>query len=79
MKLQAKLYKGVRNVLQNMLRREAGSEPCTACWSYQPHRPETPLPQPKDKKKWSLLNCSNEYAPAASCMRRAFFISKCFC
>ena len=33
MKLQAKLYKGVRNVLQNMLRREAGSEPCTACWS----------------------------------------------
>lgn len=50
MKLQAKLYKGVRNVLQNMLRREAGNEPCTACWSYQPHRPETPLPQPKDKK-----------------------------
>ena len=50
MKLQAKLYKGVRNVLQNMLQREAGSEPCTTFWSYPPHRPETPLPQPKDKK-----------------------------
>lgn len=43
------LQQGLRAIVQKSLRREA-SQPCYACWSYQPHRPETPLPQPKDKK-----------------------------
>ena len=43
------LHKGMRTIVQAALRREA-SEPCITCWSYQPHRPEKPLPQPQDKK-----------------------------
>ena len=51
------LHKGMRTIVQAALRREA-SEPCITCWSYQPHRPEKPLPE--------------QFAPAASSMRRAF-------
>lgn len=43
------LHKGMRTIVQAALRREA-SEPCITCWSYQPHRPEKPLPKPQDKK-----------------------------
>lgn len=43
------LHKGLRAVVQAALKKEA-SEPCLVCWTYQPHRPETPLPLPQDKK-----------------------------
>ena len=43
------LHKGVRAIVQAALRHEA-SEPCMIGWSYQPHRPENPLPKPQDKK-----------------------------
>lgn len=40
------LHKGMRTIIQSSLRMEA-SEPCR---TYQPHRPEKPLPQPQNKK-----------------------------
>ena len=43
------LHKGMKAIVQAALRREA-SEPCNLCWSYQPYRPEKPLPKPQDKK-----------------------------
>lgn len=43
------LHKGLRAIVQAALRHEA-SEPCMIGWSYQPHRPEKPLPKPQDKK-----------------------------
>ena len=43
------LQQGLRTIVQKSLLREA-SEPCQIIWSYQPHRPKAPLPQPKDKK-----------------------------
>lgn len=46
---ESMLHKGIRAVVQAALRHEA-SEPCHACWSYQPHRPEKPLPKPQEKK-----------------------------
>ena len=42
------LHKGMR-IIQSSLRMEA-SEPCNVYWTYQPHRPEKPLPQPQNKK-----------------------------
>lgn len=44
------LHKGLRAVVQAALQREAG-EPCTISWTYQPHRPETPLPKWQDKSQ----------------------------
>lgn len=43
------LHKGLRTIVQEALRHEA-SEPCTVTWTYQPHRPEKPLPKPLEKK-----------------------------
>ena len=43
------LHKGMRAIVQSPLRREA-NEPCHVCWTYQPHRPEKPLPQPQNRK-----------------------------
>lgn len=43
------LHKGMRTIIQSSLRMEA-SEPCNVYWTYQPHRPEKPLPQPQNKK-----------------------------
>lgn len=43
------LHKGLRAVMQTALRHEA-SQPCNFFWTYQPHRPETPLPNPQEKQ-----------------------------
>ena len=47
--LASLLHKGMRTIIQSSLRMEA-SEPCNVYWTYQPHRPEKPLPQPQNKK-----------------------------
>lgn len=46
------LRKGVRAIIQRTLKRET-SEPCGVCWTYQPHRPDRPLPSPHyDREKF---------------------------
>lgn len=41
----------VREAAQAIVRRESLGWPPGSIWgNYQPHRPEAPLPQPKDKK-----------------------------
>ena len=48
------LHKGMRAIVQSTLRREA-NEPCHVCWTYQPHRPESPCRNRRIKSKTSLL------------------------
>lgn len=43
------LHKSLRVIVQAALRHEA-SEPCHVYWTYQPHRPEKPLPKLQEKK-----------------------------
>ena len=43
------LHKGLRVIVQSALRHEA-SQPCHTFCTYQPHRPEKPLPKPQEKK-----------------------------
>lgn len=46
---ESMLHNSLRTIVQVALRHEA-SQPCSNFWTYQPHRPEKPLPQPQDKK-----------------------------
>lgn len=50
MKQQSLLQKCARPLVQKVLYRKAGNSPCETFWNYQPHRPEKPLQQPKNKK-----------------------------
>lgn len=43
------LNKSLRKVIQSAIRHES-EDPCIAFWTYQPHRPEKPLPQIQEKK-----------------------------
>lgn len=46
------MHKVTRKALDTMIRRTYdGWPPCSACGIYQPHRPENPLPEQKDKKQ----------------------------
>jgi len=50
MKIRSFVQKGMRTVVQSALNKEANSSPCNTFWNYQPRRPETPMPQPQNKK-----------------------------
>lgn len=46
-KLDITAQKIVQHTLQSSME---GGPNCPCIWFYQPHRPEKPLPKPKDKK-----------------------------
>lgn len=47
---KSSLHRVMRAIVQTALKREA-TEPCLVCWTYQPYRPDTPLPLPEDGEK----------------------------
>lgn len=48
-KNESMLHNGLRAIVQAALRHDE-SQPCNNFWTYQPHRPEKPLPKPLEKK-----------------------------